>query len=300
MNTAFRTMAAVGGLTLLSTMAQAAPDAAPAVKTTWKMDVPAGTKRIAVVDLKGDKSFRLLILDAEGTLTINKVTDAALTKEDAISLGKEADQFAVGQFVKDKPAVIAVPGAVFYRDGDKYSKKDAADLKTIHGSVRYADGTENLVVFGQGRAPHGYTIDLAADNPVKDGGELKSPKEDVELYRTLSPNLPAEMLAASPFPQELKKGGVIRLFVPEKSKKLYGLAAWQTDDSHLAMIDGDDLFSNTSSNLAPTWKSEKLVGKILDIAFGPSFKDAKQNGVYVLEESGKDGKARQLEFFAIQ
>ena len=33
---------------------------------------------------------------------------------------------------------------------------------------------------------------------------------------------------------------------------------------------------------------------------GPSVKDPKQNGVYVLSASGEDGKGRQLEFFTLE
>jgi hypothetical protein len=306
MNSTFKTKLAcktmaVAGLMLLAMVSQAAPDAAPTVQTRWKMDLPAGTKGIAIADVRGDGSPRLMVLDADGVLTVNRFAEAALTKEDTISLGKQADQFAVGQFAKNRPAVIIVPGAIYYRDGDKYSKKTAADITTIAAVVRLANGTEVYVPSIQGM-PHGYTIDLAAANPVVEGDEMESPERSVETYRTISLSIPPDLLAQAPFPQEVKKGGgILRLFVPEKSKTLYGLASWQTDTSNLALIDATTLFSNGSpGDLKPLWKSDKLAGKILDIAFGPSLKDGKQNGIYVLEASGDDGKARQLEFFSIQ
>ena len=39
--------------------------------------------------------------------------------------------FAVGNFAKGKPAMIVVPGALFYRDGEKYSQKEVADLEDL-------------------------------------------------------------------------------------------------------------------------------------------------------------------------
>jgi hypothetical protein len=92
----------------------------------------------------------------------------------------------------------------------------------------------------------------------------------------------------------------VRLFVPEKGKAFYGLLAWQGDTSHLALIKGSDLFPMPNADMKPLWKSPKLTGKILDIVMGPSVKDAKQSGVYVLSASGDDGKGRQLEFFTME
>jgi hypothetical protein len=303
MNALFRTAAAVGALTLLVTAGHAAEDALPTLKSTWKIDLPGDTKRVAVADVTGDKTLRLLTLDGAGVLTVRKMADAAPVKEDTITLGDNADQFAVGQFAKDKPAVVVVPGAVFYRDGDKYAKKSAADIKKIMGTVRYADGVENFLVFEQANhgEPQGYSIDLSADNPVKAGNNLPQPDQKPEIYRDISPVLPPEMLQESPFPDALKKGNILRLFFFDKTKKMYALVAWQATTAHLALLNGSDLFHGPDGGeLKPAWKSPALSGKILEIAFGTSLKDPKQGGVYVLEQSGDDGKGRQLEFFSIE
>jgi len=302
MKALFRSAVTVGALTLLATAGRAAEDAIPTLKSAWKLDLPAGTKRIAIADVTGDKTLRLLTLDGAGVLTVQKVADAGPVKEDTISLGDSADQFAVGRFAKDKPAVIVVPGAVFYRDGDKYAKKAAADIKLVSGTVRFADGVESYMVFDPSQrdsAPQSFIIDLAADNPVKTGPAVPQPDQKPELFRDLSPILPPAMFESAPFPESMKKGAILRLFFYAKSKKIYGLVAWQSATTHLALLNGSDIFQGPNGDLKPIWQSPNLAGKILDIAFGASVKDAKQNGVYLLEQSGDDGKSRQLEFFTI-
>src|SRR3989442_802598 len=77
----------------------------PAYKSVWKMALPAGTLRLAVADVTGDKKPRLLVLDDKGTLAIHKISEAKseeikLEKEGEIALGKDAAKFAIGHFAK--------------------------------------------------------------------------------------------------------------------------------------------------------------------------------------------------------
>src|SRR5690348_4648272 len=94
---------------------------APHFTSAWKLTVPDGARRIAIADVAEDKQPRLLMLGEDNTLSINRVTKTGLEKEDSIDLGKDSAQFVAGHFAKDRPALIAVPGAVFFKDGDKYA-----------------------------------------------------------------------------------------------------------------------------------------------------------------------------------
>jgi hypothetical protein len=129
-------------------MVQAAPEGQksgpPAFKSVWKMDLPPGTQRVAVADVTEDKLPRLLVLNAEGTLAVRKLSAEGSKEEATVALGAGADRFVVGHFVKGKPAQIVVPKGIFYREGDSYRKKELPELTEITGSVRFADGTETI------------------------------------------------------------------------------------------------------------------------------------------------------------
>lgn len=296
-------LAVVGAMAATSVQAQEAKKSGtPNYTSAWKMDLAAGTKRIAVADVTEDKKPRLLVLNAEGKLTVHKLSATATApgdSEGAVSLGEKADKFAVGHFAKGKPAVIAVPGAIFYREGEAYSKKAAGDLTDVSGSVRFTDGGEYILIFdGQG-PPTSRGVDLSAANLLTAGPDMPEPKAEGGSYREVVVTLSPELQEHLPLPEEAKKGGILRLVDPRSDSKLFGLLAWQTaDSSHAVLVDGGSLFSN-AGDMKPLWKSPKLAGKILDIAPAPDPRGSKQQGFLVLQATGADGKGRLLEFFAL-
>jgi hypothetical protein len=266
------------------------------------MDLPVGTQRIAVADLTTDKLPRLLVLNAEGTLAIQKLSQEGTKEEATVALGTGAARFVVGHFAKGvSPAQIVVPNAVFYRDGETYRKKELADLPEVTGSVRFDDGTESIIVFSRGEQPSGYELDLAAEKPVKAGREISEPQAEGSPYREIIPHFPPEMFENAPFPEEVKRGSLARLLVPRSDKRLYGVFSWQAaDGSYVALVDGAQLFPMPVADMKPLWKSPKLAGKVLDIALGPDPKGGAQSGMLVLTQSGDDSKGRQAEFFALE
>jgi hypothetical protein len=243
------------------------------------------------------------VLNGEGKLTIHKLSETATVPGDSegvISLGEKADRFAVGHFVKGKPAMIAVPGAIFYREGEAYSKKAAEDLADVGGSVRFTDGAEYILVFGGMGPPSSYGVDLSAANLLIAGPEMLEPKAEGGNYREVVVSLPPELLDHTPLPDEAKKGGVVRLIDPRSDNKLFGLVAWQAaDGAYAVLVDGGTLFDRNSGDAKPLWKSPKLAGKILDIAPAPDPKGSKKQGFLILQSTGADGKGRLLEFFAM-
>jgi hypothetical protein len=99
----------------------------------------------------------------------------------------------------------------------------------------------------------------------------------------------------------VKKGGLVRLFIPRSDKKLYGVFSWQAaEGSYVALVGGGDLFPRPVAAMKPLWKSPKLGGKVLDLALGPDPKGGTQTGLLVLTQAGEDGKGRSLEFFALE
>jgi hypothetical protein len=297
------------GVLLLATgvigTAHAAPEGQkggpPAFKSIWKMDLPVGTRRVAVAAMTEEKHPRLLVLNAEGTLAIRKLSAEGSKEEATVALGPGADHFVVGRFAKDKPAQIVVPNAVFYREGESYRKKPLPDLPEVTGSVRFADGTENIFVMSQDGPPAGYELDLGAEKPLNPGREVPQPEPEGGVYREITPFFSPELFEREPFPDEAKKGGILRLFVPRSDKKLYGVFAWQAADGpYVAVMGGGDLFPELNAGMKPLWKSPKLGGKVLDIALGPDPRGGNQTGILVLIQAGEDGKGRSLEFFALE
>src|SRR5205085_548806 len=128
-----------------------AEEAGVTFKSAWTAVLPAGTSRLAAADVTGDKRARLLALEGS-TLRIFNMSGEKPVKEAEVDMGKEASSFAAGQFATGKPAVIVSPGTVVYRDGDKYVRKDAADISGVTGTASFLDGDESVFLLeGEGR-----------------------------------------------------------------------------------------------------------------------------------------------------
>jgi hypothetical protein len=192
---------------------QAAPEGQksgpPAFKSVWKMDLPTpGTgphyappappaQRVAVADVTEDRLPRLLVLNAEGTLAIQKLSAEGAKEEATVALGPGAARFVVGHFAKGKPAQIVVPRAVFYREGETYVKKELPDLTEVTGSVRFADGTETIFSMVPDSPPASYELDLRAERPVKTGRDIPQPQAEGGDYREIIPYFPPSSSSGS-------------------------------------------------------------------------------------------------------
>lgn len=267
----------------------------PSFKQAWKVDVPAGARRIAVSDVTSDKKPRLLVLGEDNSLTIDRLTNTDLEKEDSLDLGAGAAKFVAGHFVKGKPAVIAVPGALYYRDGDKYSKKEAPDLKDITGLARFAGGVENLFTFN-GTDPETWAVDPSADKPLTPGKKLVPPDKASGVLWSAVLHAAPEALAAIGVPEIATKAGVVGGLDPREDGRYYAFAPLVGPDGSFLVI------ANLGESGLPTpvWRSPKLTGKVLDVAVGSDPKGSHQTGFFILEASGVDGKARLVEFYALE
>ncbi|HZT40572.1 MAG TPA: hypothetical protein VFA07_00200 [Chthonomonadaceae bacterium] len=268
----------------------------PHFTSAWKITVPSGTRRIAIADVVGDKQLRLLALGEDNTLTINRVTRDGLQKEALIDLGADAAHFAVGRFAKDRPALIAVPGAIFYKEGDKYTRKDTPGLKAIDGSARFVNNTESLLVFENG-SPKTWTLDLSAADPLVPGKPLVNPQDSAGVLRNEILHASPEKLTTLGIPEPAAKSGVVGGFDPREDGRFYLFApVVEANGTYLEIVNKDALSGGDPS---PVWKSDRIDGKALDVAIGRDPRDGKQTGLFVLQATGDGGKDRVITFYAL-
>lgn len=272
-------------------------DAPFSFKSLWKVDVPEGTRRIAVADIADNEKPRLLTLGKDTNLLVHTLAGEKPKQEASLDLGSNADQFVAGHFAKGKPSVIAAPGVLYYRDGDKYVKKEAPDLKTISGQARFADGVENIVLFEGGMQPTAFAVDLSAAKPIIAGQELKEPKDD-GYYSQVLIRLPKEALQGGSFPNELKALGLMTVLASKADKKLYLFFPAKKDADFGFGLISMKVLEGGQGDFGPAWKGPKIVGKILDVTGGTDPKGSKKTGLLLLLATGEDGKGRAVEFFA--
>lgn len=276
--------------------AEAKKSGPPAFVSTWKMDLPGSVSRIGVGDVAGDKTPRLVTLEG-AVISVYGLVDKDLKPEAKIELKTAPKNFAVGNFAKGKPAVIAVPGAIIYRDGDKYVTKAAPDLVDITGQVKFADGNASVFSFDGVNQPGSYAVDLSAANPITEGNQLVMPAEASGVYRVVVAHPSKEAFGMLMIPEEASKSGVFALLDARSDGKLYGIAPWVTADE--TTIVAVPIESLGSPGAKPVWKSAKVTGKVLDLAYGLDPKGSKKPGLFVLTSTGTDDKGRSLEFLAL-
>lgn len=269
----------------------------PAFTPLWKMEVAADTQRVAVADLGADKKPRLLTLGADNTLTVQNLTGDAPAREATISLGPRGSRFVAGQFAKGKPAVVAVPGAIFVKDGDAFARKDAPDINDITGTVRFSDGGLYAFWFDGTNMPAVWSVDPTAAKPISYGRDMVLPDQAQGIYREVVARLPSATIQQMGWPQELAKAGVLGLSDPRADGSLYAWAPLQAaDGTYLVYLKLDAI---TMGDMKPVWRSEKLAGKVLDAVFAADPKGSEKTGLLILEAAGEDGKGRTLEFLAL-
>ena len=271
----------------------------PAFKSAWTMDAPAGSTRISLADMAGDKSSRALVATDSGKLTIYKFADAKFTVENEVEIGKSGSHFAAGVFSKGKPACIVVPGAIFHSVGDKFTKTATTDISDVTGTVMFTSGETNVFFFAGGM-PDVYAVDPSAAKPVSGGREMVPPDQGAGVYANLTIHPPAELLGGLGIPEQGAKVGVLGLFDPRSEGKLFAWIPWAGADGYtLIVTDAAAIGGGGGGDLKPLWSSPKLTGKILDVAAGMDPKNPKKTGLLVLTSSGDGGKDRKLEFFAL-
>ena len=271
---------------------------APSYKSSWVADAPAGTVRISLADMAGDKSVRLLAGTDAGKIIIHKFADDKFSVENEVEVGKGSSHFVAGVFSKGKQASIVVPGAIYYKDGDKFAKKVTTDISDHTGTVMFVTGEMNVFYFAGGM-PDVFAIDPAAAKPVSPGREMVSPDQGAGVYADLTIHPPAELLGALGIPEQGTKAGVMGIYDPRGESKLYAWIPWAGTDGYTLVVSDASGIGAGGTEIKPLWTSPKFTGKILDVAVGMDPKNPKKPGLLVLTSSGDGGKIRKLEFFAL-
>lgn len=269
-----------------------------AFKSAWKLEAPAGARRVALGDVMGDKKPRVLVLDTTDEAAVMNIAEGKLVKETGIKLGPKAGSFYVGNFEKGKSAVIVVPGAVHYRSGDTFASKPAPELSSITGTVRFEDGEECVFVFDSMNEPAVFGVDTTKTNPLTVGRGMVLPDQGAGIYASVVARLTPDMVAMLGFPEQVQQAGIFGLWDPRSDGSLFAWAPW-TDSSGTKLVFLDPAVVMGGGELKPTWQSEKLAGKILDATIGKDPKDGKTPGILLLMATGEGGKARTLEFLAL-
>lgn len=271
---------------------------APTLENTWRMDLPKAAARVAVSDTTDDKKPRLLVLGDDGKLTVYKMQKASIDKEAVIDVGMGVNNFVVGHFAKGKPAVIVVPGAVYYQSGDAYARKAAPELKGFVGSVRFADGTENVFAMAPNERPKTWAIDLNGGDVAVGGRDMPSPDAGSNVYSGMSSHMPPAVISSFGLPEEARKLGAIGLV--DVGGKLYGWVPWMGEDArYIYLFDLADIHPG-GGQLTPIAKTAKIDDKIMDVTLGPDPLGEGKRGLYVLNAIGQARNDRMVFFYEIQ
>jgi hypothetical protein len=232
------------------------------------------------------------VADAENRLTIYHLSETAVEKEATIEPGAGADQFVVGRFIKDKPESIAVPGALYVREGTQYTRTAVPNLKAITGMARYADGKECVFQWDFSAPPQTWTLDLASPDVLRPGPDLLPPEQSAGISRLVVIRATPESLQKIDVSGEFGKAGVVGSFDPRGDRGYYLWAPQVTADGSYFVV--------SSTEGQRVWRSRKFEGRILDVAHGADPKGSKQTGVFLLLATGPEGKGRTVQFLALE
>jgi len=268
-------------------------------KLLWKISAPAESRRVGLGDVLGTKKPQVLVLGSTDELAVYEVSGEQLTQKAAVKLGPKASSFVVGNLQKDKPAIVAVPGALFHWTGQAFEQTKAPALSAISGTVRFFEGEECVFHFDGISDPTVFSVKLGEQNPLVVGPGMVLPDQGAGVYSWVVARFPEDAVAALGWPSEVSKSPVVGLWDARADKKLMAWAIWtDTKGSRLVLVDPGLLMYGGS--LKPSWSSEPFEGKVLDVTLGLDPNDGKVPGFLVLTAGSSDEKTRTLHFLALQ
>lgn len=267
-------------------------------KLLWKAEVPADARRVALGDVLEEKKHSVLVLGGGEELSVFGFEGDELKKTESVALGSRAAQFFVARLQKGKPAMIAVPGAIFYRSGGSFAQVKAPGLTLINGAVRFVDGEECVFFFDGMSEPSVFSADVTAENPLRIGPAMVLPEQGAGVYSWVVARFPSEAIAALGWIPEVTKSPALGLWDPRGDENLVAWAVWtDKDGSRLVVVEPGAVMSG--GDIKPRWSSDKFDGKVLDVTLGTNPKDNKTPGFLVLVASGEEGKQRRIEFWGL-
>ncbi|HZT41434.1 MAG TPA: hypothetical protein VFA07_04565 [Chthonomonadaceae bacterium] len=275
-------------------------------------------RRIAVADVTGDKTPRLVMLSEvagnkeASTLTVRKWDGKTFATEFTADVKAPADKLEVGRFAgENKPAVIVTGDALFVWNGTTFARKPSARPLPLFGSTRLKNGEERLLLAAsptEDVMAYRVNPDAGGTDWLVDG--MTAPNSSEVRWGTM--NATPDFFEKMGLQPPLSAGGLIGLWDarqngtqllyypkvdadfdiqpdpkdPSKPKIQYkGHAA-----SYLIFRDP------TTSSGPEVWSTPRLNGFVYDVARQDP-KDGKP-GLLILGSEAPDGKSRVLYFFA--
>ncbi len=265
-------------------------------KQVWQIEVPTDTKQIGVADVMGDKKYHLLTLGKDGVLTIHDLSGDKPKEKEKVELGKTVTSFLVGNFIKDKPAIIAIEGAYFVRGNDgTYTKNLKNMLRPINGLLRPYDKVETLYSKGLTDKPKEFVFVEKGDKTEVNDKEMSRTKG---YYNIVTIRIPKEDAKQYPLSPGVSVGG-FNIFADKVEDTAYLLTVLiEEEKQSLCLYDFKQMsMAANAENIKPVWIGPRIADTILDFVVGNNPKDAKQMGAFVLTESKDDAKKHNVTFF---
>lgn len=296
--------------------ARVAPNVPPPLFRFIARDMlPDTTRRIAVADVTGDHTPRLITLNAKpdvgsgSVLTIKKWDGKTFVTEFSGETPGAADKLEVGRFTADGKTVILTERSAWLWNGKTYTRKDAAQAMDLLGSIRLrADGSERVLAASSPTDIRACRVDVNSAALLTDSiAAPSSGLAQMEMHNT------PEFFDKMNYPTELTRGGIIGLMMATKLNKQF---LYHVDLDQDIDVKNDptgltkpklvlksqgwkvSVVNAREPGLANQFFTPRLAGDIYDVAAESAYGDHVP-GLLILTSEGPDKKGRSLYFFAL-
>ena len=280
--------------------------------------LPGNTRRVAVADVKGDRTPRLITLDEKpdtrdsSVLTIKRWDGKAFVTEFSADTPGTPDQLAVGRFTLDSKTVILTSRAAWYWNGKTYTSKPSPQPINLIGTLRSRIGSgDSVLATDAGGDLWEYRVSIGAGGDVLTGGHPLKQLTGGDVSR-MDMHGSQEFFAKIQLQSAFTQGGILGLMTGGKSGRqlLYHAELDQDIDIKNPVGNGKAQFVLKSQGwkvgvddprqptLANHFYTPRLAGDIYDVATESAHGDG-ATGLLILTSATPDGKGRSLYFFAL-
>ncbi len=280
--------------------------------------LPDSARRMAVADVTGDRTPRLITLNAKpdttesSVLTVKKWDGKAFVTEFHADTQGAPDKLAVGRFTQNGKMVIVTARAVWFWNGKTYASKASAQMMNLVGTLRLpTDSTDNVLATDAGGELWEYSVDVGPGGEVLTNGRRLSQLSGGGISR-LEMRASPEFFSKMQMPPAQTQGGIVGLVAggkgfppvlyhadPDQATEAINVAGSSRAQAAPKIlgwrVSVDSLRQPSLSNSLST---PRLAGEIYDVAT----ENPRGNGtpgLLILTSGTPDGKGRSLYFFAL-
>jgi hypothetical protein len=290
---------------------------APSFHYVWKEEVQELPRRLAVADVTGDGTPRLITLNEKpdnkdaSTLLVKKWDGKAFVTEFTAEVQSPPDRLAVGKLGgTNKPAVILTPDALWVWNGKTFDRKPTPRPLPILGVTRMKDGSERVLLAESSKNVLAYRINLTSVSNTDwliDPIAAPTPPDAIwgDMHTT------PEFFEAMGVPPLLGSGGILGLW-DIKRFNTYFIYHIKVDRDFDVTADpknpGKPKITYKTASYFVTfrdtragnelWSTPKLPGEGYDIALEDP-KSGGKPGFVVLFNGTAAGKGRTFAFFSL-